>query len=44
MLKNINTSNYTKRDILEKLEIYNFVGRGKKNHLVVIPTVFYLGD
>ena len=43
VLRDIDSLNYTKRDILEKLEIWDFVGKSDGNHLIVIPTVNYTG-
>ena len=42
-IRQIDTSNYSRRDILQKLVINNFVGKGGDNHLTIIPTVEVLG-
>lgn len=39
VLKDIDPLNYTKQDILEKLDLWTFVGKGPEHHIVVIPTV-----
>ena len=45
VLQNIDPSNFTKRDILEKFVIHNFLGGGSpENILKVIPTVIYNGN
>jgi len=44
LLEGIDPSNYTKRDVLEKLYLWNFVGKSDGNHLIVIPTVIYNGN
>lgn len=43
-LQNIDQLNYTKRDVLEKLVVVNFLGKGGDYHLQVRPTVVLLGN